>query len=88
LGADFSLGMAQIRLSTAARIDGAPLENLPASEYRDLRSQFLKPEENIAYEARELRVLLDQENRYLCQTWSQSLAARVAPTETESPNQF
>jgi hypothetical protein len=64
LGADLSLGLAQVRLSTAAKLDGEPLEDLSASEYRNLRSRLLDPEQNIAYQARELRDLLEQENRF------------------------
>jgi hypothetical protein len=64
LGADLSLGLAQVRISTAAWIDGAPLQDLAASEYRELRARLLAPASNIAYEARELRALLEQENRY------------------------
>jgi hypothetical protein len=64
LGADVSVGLAQVRLSTAARLDGAELEGLTASEYRGLRSRLLDPEQNIAYQARELRALLEQEHRF------------------------
>ena len=63
-GADLSLGLAQVRLSTAARIDGSPLEGFSASEYRDLRTRLLDAEQNILYEARELRALIEQENRF------------------------
>jgi len=64
LGADLSLGLAQVRLSTAAGIDGASLEDLSAAQYRTLRMRLLSPESNIAYEARTLRSLLEQNNRY------------------------
>jgi hypothetical protein len=64
LGADLSLGLAQVRLSTAAKLDGEPLDSLSASAYRKLRSQLLDPAQNVAYQARELRDLLEQEDRF------------------------
>ena len=41
LGANLSLGLGQLRLSTAARLDGKSWETLSASEYRDIRSRLL-----------------------------------------------
>ena len=64
LGADVSLGLAQVRLSTAAHLDGTELEFLSAVEFRRLRSQLLDRGHNIDYQVRELRALLDQANRY------------------------
>lgn len=64
LGANLSLGLAQVRLSTGARLDGKRLGQLSGSEYRALRSRLLDPESNIAYAARELRALRDRPNRY------------------------
>jgi hypothetical protein len=64
LGANLSLGLAQMRLSTAAQIDGALLETMSPSEFRSLRAQLLDAESNIVYAARELRALLEQKNRY------------------------
>lgn len=64
LGANLSVGLAQLRLSTVALTDGTPLTDLSASEFRALRKRLLQPEQNIAYEARELRALLERRNRY------------------------
>jgi hypothetical protein len=63
-GANLSLGLAQLRISTAAELDGTYIENLSPSDYRSLRSRLLEPATNIAYQARELRALLERENRY------------------------
>jgi hypothetical protein len=64
VGANLSLGLAQMRLSTAAQLDGKLLTNLSAPEYRRLRSRVLNDESNIMYAAKELRALLEQRNRY------------------------
>jgi hypothetical protein len=64
LGVNLSLGLSQMRLGTAAHIDGRPLAELSASEYRSLRSRLLTPESNIGYEARELRSLRDRPGRF------------------------
>jgi hypothetical protein len=61
---NLSLGLAQMRLSTAAQNDGNLLSDLSASEYRQLRSRLLKPESNIAYAARELRALKERAIRF------------------------
>jgi hypothetical protein len=64
LGANLSLGLAQLRLSTAAQGDGRMLDDLSATEFRALRTRLLDPRQNIAYEARELRSLLERKSRY------------------------
>lgn len=63
LGADLSLGPAQIRMSTAAQLDGNDLNGMPAPLFRVLRSELLDTESNVSYEARELRALLDRQHR-------------------------
>ncbi|MGW8370544.1 MAG: hypothetical protein ACWGPN_17925 [Gammaproteobacteria bacterium] len=64
MGANLSLGLAQLRVSTAAQLDGMLFDQMSASEYRSLRSRLLEPELNIEYEARELRSLLERKHRY------------------------
>lgn len=64
MGANLSLGLAQLRLSTAAQLDGRAFDALSAEEFRRLRRQLLDAESNIVYEARELRSLLERKNRY------------------------
>jgi hypothetical protein len=64
LGANLSLGLAQLRLSTAAQLDGILFERVTASEFRELRARLLDPKLNIAYEAKELRALLERPGRY------------------------
>jgi hypothetical protein len=64
MGVNLSLGLAQVRLGTAAELDGSSLANLSVSEYRKLRSRLLNPESNIAYEARELRALMERPIRF------------------------
>ena len=64
LGANLSVGLVQMRLSTAALNDGQVWDDLTPVEYRQLRSRLLDPELNIAYGARELRSLLERKRRY------------------------
>lgn len=64
LGANLSLGLAQIRISTAAQLDGRHVRDLSPSEFRQLRATLSSPESNIAYQGREMRFLLDRKNRY------------------------
>ncbi len=64
VGVNLSLGLAQIRLGTAAQNDGRLLTDLSASEYRQLRSRLLNPDSNITYAARELRALRERPIRY------------------------
>jgi hypothetical protein len=63
LGADLSLGPAQMRMSTAAELDGQSLSTMSAAAHRRLRSQLLEANSNISYEARELRALLERQHR-------------------------
>jgi hypothetical protein len=64
LGANLSLGLAQLRLGTAAQLDGTSFDALSAADFRRLRKSLLAPESNIAYEAREFRALLEREHRF------------------------
>jgi hypothetical protein len=64
LGANLSLGPAQVRVGTAAKLDGMSLSSLSPAEFRALRAELLNPESNISYEARELRALLERTNRF------------------------
>jgi hypothetical protein len=63
LGADLSLGPAQIRMSTAAQLNGQSLSTMSAAAHRRLRAQLLESNANIAYETRELRALLERPHR-------------------------
>lgn len=64
LGANLSLGLAQVRLSTAALVDGETLASLSPRRFRRLRKDLLTDERNIAYQAREMRALLEREHRF------------------------
>lgn len=59
LGGNLSLGPAQVRISTAVRIDGASYDSISNRTFHRYRSRLLDPNENIRYQARELRLLLD-----------------------------
>jgi hypothetical protein len=63
LGADLSLGPAQIRMSTAAQLDGQSYSTMPATTHRELRARLLETNANISYEAKELRALLERQHR-------------------------
>ena len=63
LGADLSLGPAQIRMSTAAQLDGQSFATMSATAHRKLRAKLLETDTNISYEARELRSLLERQHR-------------------------
>jgi hypothetical protein len=63
LGADLSLGPAQIRMSTAAHLDGQSFSTMSATDYRELRALLLETNANISYETRELRALLERKHR-------------------------
>jgi hypothetical protein len=60
LGGDLSLGPAQVRISTAVRIDGASYDSISTRTFHRYRSSLLDPDENIRYQARVLRLLLDR----------------------------
>jgi hypothetical protein len=61
LGGDLSLGPAQVRISTAVRIDGASYDFISTRTFHQYRSRLLDPDENIQYQARVLRLLLDRQ---------------------------
>jgi hypothetical protein len=63
LGANLSLGLMQMRMGTAAQLDGNSLMELPARDFRTLRKDLRESETNITYAARELRSLLDRSIR-------------------------
>jgi hypothetical protein len=63
LGANLSLGPAQIRMSTAAQLDGRSFTAMSATAQRALRALLLETDTNISYEARELRALLERQHR-------------------------
>jgi len=63
LGADLSLGPAQVRMSTAARLDGQSFSTMSATAYRRLRALLLETNANISYETSELRALLERQHR-------------------------
>jgi hypothetical protein len=60
LGADLSLGPAQVRISTAVRMDGASYDSISIRAFHRYRASLLDPDENIRYQARELRFLFDR----------------------------
>lgn len=62
-GADLSLGPAQIRMSTAAQLDGESFSTMSAPAHRRLRARLLDTNANISYETRELRALLERKHR-------------------------
>jgi hypothetical protein len=63
LGGDLSLGPAQVRISTAVRVDGGNYDLISPEEFRRYRSRLLDPSANIHYQAGELRLLLDRDSR-------------------------
>jgi hypothetical protein len=63
LGADLSLGPAQIRMSTAAQLDGQSFATMSATAHRKLRAKLLETNTNISYESREMRSLLEARHR-------------------------
>lgn len=64
LGANLSIGLAQMRLSTAAQLDGKMLADLAPAEFRQLRARMLDDALNIRYAAKELRALLERRHRF------------------------
>jgi hypothetical protein len=60
LGGDLSLGPAQVRISTAVRIDGTSYDSISTHTFHRYRSSLLNPDESIRYQARVLRLLLDR----------------------------
>jgi hypothetical protein len=63
LGFDLSLGMAQVRISTAMRADGVNPDAASPGEFKTYRSALLVPARNVHYEAKELRQILEQAHR-------------------------
>jgi hypothetical protein len=64
LGRDLSLGLAQVRISTAVSADRLPYDSLPHRDFKQYRATLLDPDRNIAYQASVLRQLLDRDIRY------------------------
>lgn len=64
MGSDLSLGLGQIRISTAAGNDGILSAALSARRFRQYRTILLDPLQNIGHLAREVRLLLDRGNRF------------------------
>lgn len=64
LGADVSLGPAQIRMSTALENAGENMEALTPAEFKAFRTELMSPASNIRHQARELRLLLERNNRF------------------------
>lgn len=60
LGRDVSLGAAQVRISTAVQIDGASFGAISNRTFQDYRARLLTPGENIRFQAKEVRDLLDR----------------------------
>jgi hypothetical protein len=64
LGYDLSLGLAQIRISNAATNDRVPFASLSPGAFKNYRSILLDPVQNIKYQAKELRLLLERDSRF------------------------
>ena len=64
LGANLSLGLAQVRMSTATENTGSYLEDMSHRDFHRLRRELLAPHTNIHHAARELRALLERPNRF------------------------
>ena len=58
MGANLSLGPAQVRISTAALAEGRRYQSLSPAEFKAYRRDLLTPARNIWFQARELRHLL------------------------------
>lgn len=63
LGADLSLGPAQVRISTAVGIDGANYDSISIGTFHQTRLKLLDPGNNIRYQARVLRFFLDRQTQ-------------------------
>jgi hypothetical protein len=63
MGSDLSLGLGQIRISTAAGNDGVRDPELPTATFRKYRAMLLDPVQNIRFLGAEVRLLLDRPNR-------------------------
>jgi hypothetical protein len=63
LGGDFSLGPAQVRISTAVQSENRRLDAITPKEFKVYRASLLDPNLNIRYQAKELRSLLERKDR-------------------------
>ena len=63
LGGDFSLGLAQVRISTAIQGENRHIDTITPKEFKVYRASLLDPDLNIRYQAKELRSLLDRVDR-------------------------
>lgn len=64
LGYNLSLGLAQVRLSTAVENGDRYMDDVSHGEFHKIRSELLASRTNIRHAARELRALLERENRF------------------------
>jgi hypothetical protein len=64
LGGDLSLGLAQIRVSNAATNDKQEFASMAPADFKNYRSTLLDPLQNLEYQAKELRQLLEREIRF------------------------
>jgi hypothetical protein len=64
IGRDLSLGLAQVRISTAFSADRVDPEVLANADFKQYRKSLLDPDANIGWQARVVRLLLDREIRY------------------------
>jgi hypothetical protein len=64
LGYDFSLGLAQIRISNAVTNDRLHFASMAPGTFKNYRSVLLDPAQNIKYQAKELRLLLERGSRF------------------------
>ena len=63
LGGDFSLGPAQVRISTAIQSDGRRVSAITPREFKVYRAALLDPSLNIRCQAKELRSLIERKDR-------------------------
>jgi hypothetical protein len=64
MGANLSLGPAQVRISTAALTETRRYQSLSPAEFKAYRRDLLTPDRNIWFQARELRHLLTRTREY------------------------
>jgi hypothetical protein len=64
MGRDLSLGLAQIRISTAANNDGRKSADLSPADYKRYRALLLDPVRNTEYQAKEFRQLAERDGRF------------------------
>jgi hypothetical protein len=63
LGGDYSLGPAQVRISTAIQSENRHIDAITPKEFKVYRASLLDPSLNIRYQAKELRSLLERKDR-------------------------